>query len=133
MRRDAVILVCAISAGIHGALTPEHFAEGAGAGLGFVASTVALALVALALTLFPSSRSAVAAAALLLLGLIAAYGLAVTTGLPVLHPDPEPVEGLAAATKAIEAIGLLAAWSLLQPHTKGSQTWHALHVRSRSS
>ena len=133
MRRDAVILVCAISAGIHGALTPEHFAEGAGAGLGFVASTVALALVALALTLFPSSRSAVAAAALLLLGLIAAYGLAVTTGLPVLHPDPEPVEGLAAATKAIEAIGLLAAWSLLQPHTKGSQTWHAFHVRSRSS
>ena len=37
------------------------------------------------------------------------YALAITTGLPVLHPDPEPVDGLALATKAIEAAGLLAA------------------------
>ena len=29
-----------------------------------------------------------------------------TTGVPVLHPDVEPVEGLALATKAIEAVGL---------------------------
>ena len=33
--------------------------------------------------------------------------------MPVLHPDPEPVDGLALATKAIEAVGLLAATSLL--------------------
>ena len=52
------------------------------------------------------------------LGLLASYVLAVTTGLPVFHPNPEPVDGLALATKAIEAVGLLAAWSLLRrPHT----------------
>ena len=36
LRRDVVILACAISAGIHGALVPDHFDEGDGAGLGFV-------------------------------------------------------------------------------------------------
>jgi hypothetical protein len=133
MRRDVVILACAISAGVHGALAPEHFAEGTGAGLGFTLSTIGLAVAAVALTFSPESRSAVAAAAALFLGLITAYALAVTTGLPLVHPDREPVEGLALATKAIEAVGLLAAWSLLRPHPKGAPTWHALHVRSRSS
>jgi hypothetical protein len=32
----------------------------------------------------------------------------------VLHPEPEPVDGLALATKAIEAAGLLAALQLLR-------------------
>ena len=35
--------------------------------------------------------------------------LAVTTGIPVLHPDVDPVEGLAVATKAVEAVGLVIA------------------------
>ena len=57
-----------------------------------------------------------------------AYALAVTTGLPLLHPEPEPVDGLAVVTKAIEAVGLVTAWSLLRgeravalaaPQTKG--------------
>jgi hypothetical protein len=92
VRRDVVILACAISAGIHGALVPEHFAEGMGPGVGFVVATGALAFVAAALNLR-----------------LASYALAITTGLPVLHPDSEPVDGLALATKAIEAAGLLAA------------------------
>ena len=57
------------------------------------------------------------------------YALAVTTGLPFLHPDPEPVDGLALATKAIETVGLLAATSLLWrpvaltfPQPKGTLT-----------
>jgi hypothetical protein len=133
VRRDVVILACAISAGIHGALTPEHFEEGTPAGLGFAVSTVALGLLAAWLTFRPESAAAPAAATLLFLGLIAAYALATTTGLPVLHPEREAVDGLALFTKAIEAAGLLAAWSLLRPHEKGSHTWHALHVRSRSS
>ena len=112
-RRDVVILACAISAGIHGALVPRHFDEGIGAGLGFVAATVALAGLVVWLTWRPASASALAAAALTFTGLLASYALATTTGLPVLHPDPEPVDGLALATKAIEAAGLLAASGLL--------------------
>ena len=113
LRRDLVILACAISAGIHGALVSAHFGEGTGAGLGFLGATVALAALVVALTLRPVGAFALAAAATVLVGLLAGYALAVTTGLPVLHPQPEPVEGLGLATKAIEAVGLLAASTLL--------------------
>jgi hypothetical protein len=114
LRGDVVILACAISAGIHGALVPGHFDEGIGAGLGFVAATVALAGLVVWLTWRPANASALAAAALTFGGLIASYALATTTGLPVLHPHPEPVDGLALVTKAIEAAGLLAASGLLR-------------------
>jgi hypothetical protein len=128
VRRDVVILACAISAGIHGALVPEHFAEGFGPGVGFVVATVALAFVAVDLTLRPASALGPVAAAVLLAGLLASYAFAITTGFPVLHPDSEPVDGLALATKAIEAAGLLAALGLARrpslavtfPHPKGT-------------
>jgi hypothetical protein len=116
LKGDLVILACAVSAGIHGALVPGHFDEGIGAGLGFVAATVALAGLVVWLTRRPANASALAAAALTLGGLLASYALATTTGLPVLHPHPEPIDGLALATKAIEAAGLLAATSLLWRH-----------------
>jgi hypothetical protein len=105
LRRDVVILACAISAGIHGALVPAHFEEGAGAGLGFVAATLALTILVAALTLRPASALVLMVAAAVLLSLLGSYVLAVTTGLPALHPEPEPANGLALATKAIEAIG----------------------------
>jgi hypothetical protein len=114
LRRDVVIVVCAISAGIHGALVPDHLDEGAGAGLGFVAATVLLTALVLGLTLRPASTRALTAAAAVLLCLLVAYLLAVTTGVPVLHPQPEPLDGLALATKAIEAVGLIAAATLLR-------------------
>jgi hypothetical protein len=124
-----VVVASAISAGIHGALAPEHFEEGAGAGLGFVSATVLLFGLAVWLTLRPYDRRGIAGAAILFVGLISSYALATTTGLPVLHPDPEPVDGLAVATKAIEAVGLLAATRLLwrpiavtQTHPKGTLT-----------
>jgi hypothetical protein len=127
LKADVIILACAISAGIHGALAPDHFREGAGAGLGFVASAVALAGVAVWLTARPASRLALAAAAAMFVGLLASYGFAVTSGLPVLHPEPEPIDGLALATKAIEVVGLAAASSLLwrplaalNPQAKGT-------------
>jgi hypothetical protein len=109
-----VILACAISGGIHGALVPSHFDEGTGPGLGFAAATVALAGIVLWLTWRPASTWALAAAAATFSGLLASYALAITTGVPVLHPHPEPVDGLALATKAIEIAGLLAATSLLR-------------------
>jgi hypothetical protein len=100
--RDVVVLACAISTGVHAALVSAH-------GASFVAAGAAFAVVAAWLTLRPESALPLAAAALALAGSLAAYGAAVTTGLPLVHPDPEPVEGLALATKALEAAGLAAA------------------------
>lgn len=113
LRSDIVILACAISAGIHGALVPSHFDEGTGPGLGFAAATVALTGLVVWLTWRPASLPALLAAVATLSGLLASYALAITTGVPVLHPHPEPIDGLAIATKAIEIVGLLAATSLL--------------------
>jgi uncharacterized membrane protein len=118
LRRDTVLVACAVSAGIHGALAPEHFDESTAAGIGFVASTAALAAVVVAMTLRPASVLALGGAATVLGGLLAAYVLATTTGLPLFHPEPEPVEGLAIATKIIEAIGLAAALAVLTERTR---------------
>jgi hypothetical protein len=114
LRADGVIVACAISAGIHAALAPEHFRETTGAGIGFVAATVLLGLLAIVLTRRPT-EPAFAAAALVFAGLIGSYLLAVTTGIPVIHPDVDPVEGLALATKAIEAAALALAVSAWRP------------------
>ena len=130
LRRDVVILACAVSAGIHGALTPAHFAEGAGAGLGFVASTILLAALVLFLTVRTESSLPLAGAAIVFAGLLGSYALATTTGLPLLHGQPEPVDGLALATKAFEAVGLVTAMNLIwrrpalvpTPRPKGTLT-----------
>jgi hypothetical protein len=112
--RDLVIATCAVSAGIHGALVPAHLAEGVAAGSAFAASTASLAGLAVALTRSPAP-AVVAAAAAAFAALLVAYALAVTTGLPFLHPEPEPIDGLALFTKAVEATGLVAATHLLRP------------------
>ncbi len=113
LRTDLVILVCAISAGIHGALVPNHFEEGTGAGLGFVAATVLLAVFAVVLTRKPAQLALLATGAVLV-GLIASYAVVITTGFPVLHPEPEAVDALALFTKAVEAVGLVLVASLLR-------------------
>lgn len=109
IERDVAIGACAISAGIHAALVTGHFDESVGAGSGFAAATVLLAALAAVLIWRPGDVVAVAAAGCVLAGLLASYLLAVTSGLPLLHPEPESIGGLALATKAIEAVGLLAA------------------------
>jgi hypothetical protein len=128
LRIDIVILACAVSAGIHGALVPDHFEEGTGAGVGFVVATVLLAILAVVLTRRPSQPALVATAAVFV-GLIVSYGLMLTTGVPVLHPEIEAVDGLALFTKAVEAIGLVTAASLVRrpsflthPQLKGTLT-----------
>jgi hypothetical protein len=110
MQRQLLIVACAASAGIHAALVPQHLEEGFGPGLGFVAATLVLAGVVIALT--ERTADAVIGAAVVLGGLLAVYVPATTTGLPLLHPEPEPVTVLALVTKAIEAVGLLAALDL---------------------
>jgi hypothetical protein len=129
LRRDVVILSCAISAGIHGALAPAHFEEGVGAGVGFVAATALLAASAIWMTVRPASALALNGAVVVLAGLLVSYALAISTGVPLLQPQPEPVDGLALATKAIEAVGLLAATNLIRrpsvaliPNLKGTWT-----------
>jgi hypothetical protein len=113
LRTDLVILSCAIGAGIHGALVPDHFEEGTGAGLGFVVATVLLAVLAVVLTREPTQLAVLGTAAVFA-GLITSYALVITTGVPVLHPDVEAVDGLALFTKAVEAVGLVLATSLLR-------------------
>jgi hypothetical protein len=112
VERDLAIVACATSAGIHAALVPGHFAEATGAGLGFLGSAIVLAGLVVALTLRPSPP-VLAGTIVVLAGLIGSYALAITSGLPLLHPEPEPAGGLAVTTKVVEAAGLLAAMHLL--------------------
>jgi hypothetical protein len=112
LRTSIVVFACAISAGIHGALVRDHFHEGRGAGLGFALATVLLALLAVLGTRTPT-QTWLAATGVVFAGLIASYALVVTTGMPVLHPEPEAVNALALFTKTVEAIGLVLATSLL--------------------
>ena len=132
VRRDVVILACAISAGIHAALVPEHWEEVKAAGVGFAVSALLFGALIVVLTLRPASRLALAGAALVFIGLIISYVLAVTTGVPVLHPEVEPVEGLAVFTKLVEAVGLAVALSLLKMERKTTWNTSALRVRSHS-
>jgi hypothetical protein len=113
-RRNAVVLTCAVSAGIHAALVPDHLEEGTGAAIGFAAAAVLLGALAVVLTRGPS-RLALFATAAVLAGLIVSYLLVLTIGLPVLHPDVEPVDGLALVTKGVELLGLVAALALAGP------------------
>lgn len=112
LEHHVLVVACAISAGVHGALMPEHLHEDVGAGLGFLVSAVLLAVLCAVLTLRPGSRRAAGSAAVVLTGLVVAYALAVTTGVPVLHPGAEPVDGLGLVTKAVELAGLAAALQL---------------------
>ena len=105
LRVDLIIVACAVSAGIHAALAPEHFAEGTGAGTGFVVATALLAWLAVALTR-NSSQATLLAMVGVFAGLIVSYALVIATGVPVLHPGREEVERLALFTKAVEAGGL---------------------------
>jgi hypothetical protein len=113
LRRDLLILACAISAGIHGALIPVHLEEGRGIGAAFVAATLLLAASAAAVTLRPRSMLVAATATGVLAGALGLYALAITTGVPVLHPHPEPADALGIATKAIEAVGVLVGSTLV--------------------
>jgi hypothetical protein len=131
VERNLVMIACAVSAGIHAALTREHFAEGLGPGGGFLVATILLGVLGLGLAHRPDGSALLVAAALVLIGLIGSYALATTTGIPVLHAEVEPVESLAVVTKAVEIAGLLVAAHLLwrsrtafapTPSIKGSVT-----------
>ena len=111
LRIDVVILACAVSAGIHG---PRRGSlpgrNGSRDRLCRCNGSCRCRSHADA----QAAQFAFVAAAAILIGLIASYGLAISTGVPVLHPDVEAVDGLALFTKAVEVIGAVAAASLVR-------------------
>lgn len=106
--RDLVALSSAVSAGIHAALTPHHYAETPAAGIGFGLSAAALAGLAIALARRPEPLL-LDCAIVILAGLVGAYALAAITGIPGLTAGPESVDALGLTTKAVEICGILAA------------------------
>jgi hypothetical protein len=114
-RRDGLIVCCAISAGVHAALAPEHLRESIATGVGFVAAAAALVAVTVGLTVRPESRAVTSIGVLVLAGLVVSYGVAAATGIPVLHPEVDPVDRVAVLTKAVEVLGLGLALRLRGP------------------
>jgi len=126
---DALIVACAISAGIHAALTPKHFEETARAGAGFLVATILLTFLAVTLTRRAEDAVPVRVAAVILAGLLASYGLAVTAGVPLLHPEVEPLDGLALIIKGVELAGLLSALPLLLRRERATQSFQPLQTK----
>jgi hypothetical protein len=115
-RRDGLVVVVAVSAGIHAGLVPVHLEEEPALGVGFLLASIALWVTIVALRRRPASPLPPAAAALLLAALLAGY--AVTRA-------GEPLDGIGLVTKAVELVGLVLAWRLARlaaPHrrTKGA-------------
>jgi hypothetical protein len=112
LERDVVVLACALSAGVHAGLVPEHMHESPLLGISFAVAAVLAALLAHAL---PRVGGALlpAAAAVLLGGLIVAYALSRMSGLPLLGAEQEALDPLGVATKAIELAGLVCAVRLM--------------------
>jgi hypothetical protein len=106
-----LVAACAASAGAHAGLVPEHLREAPALGMSFVLAVALLLAAAVAVAIRPEDRRAAQAAALLLAGLIGAWALSRTGGIPLLAPVPEPVDVVGVATKLVEAAGLaLALW-----------------------
>ncbi len=100
--RYVLSLVCAGTAGVHAALVPEHFAEGAPIGTAFLMSAVASAAIALAVRRPHHDAWAPAAAAALLLGTAVAYALSRSVGIPLLLDGPESLDLVGALTTLAE-------------------------------
>jgi hypothetical protein len=109
-----MVFVCAAGAGIHAGLVPEHLREEPRLGVAFVITTVALLLTGAAIVLRPMNRRLVWFAALMLGGLIVGYLASRTTGIPLLAPDLETVDGVGIAAVSIELLGLCCALWLAQ-------------------
>lgn len=106
---EVVVLVCAITAGVHAGLIPEHARGSTTLAASFAAAALLATLVTVALRRFPRSAWPPLAAGALLAGLIAAYALSRTAGLPLGEGEREPLDALGGATNAIEVAGLVAA------------------------
>jgi hypothetical protein len=114
-----LLVVGAVSAGVHAALAPEHLHEWPPLGGAFVAAAAALASAVGALALRPLSPWPPRLLGALFAGLVAAYTLTRLVALPPLDPAREPLDALGACTTALEAAGLAFAIRLGWPRERG--------------
>lgn len=105
---DVCALVCAASAGVHGALVVPHAAESTLMAAAFALATVALAIAALEMALAPRPAASAAVAVLLLL-VAAAYVLSRTSGIPGLTEHPESFDTLGVGTSVLEVAAAVVA------------------------
>jgi hypothetical protein len=105
-----LVLLLAASAGVHATLAPVHAAESPLLGALFALSALGLAGVALSIDRVPG-RAPPAIAVLLLGSVLGAYAATRVASLPPLT-HREPVDALGAATKLVEATGLVLALRL---------------------
>src|SRR5437763_13251468 len=102
--RGAMLLVyaCAAAAGAHAGLVPAHLNGEPRLGAAFLIAVVLLVTAAASVAARPGDRRITSAAGLLLAGLILAYVVSRTTGIPVLDPEPEAVDAVGIATSGVE-------------------------------
>jgi hypothetical protein len=112
---NVVLFTCAASAGIHAGIVPEHLREEPRIGVAFLITVAVLLGLGTAIALRPLSHRLAWLASLVLGGLIAAYVVSRTTGIPFLSPDPETVDPVGIAALATELLGLGCALWLIQP------------------
>jgi hypothetical protein len=84
-----VVAACAVSAGVHAGLVPQHLREAPSTGIAFVVATGLLLATFTGLAMRPESRRTARGAALLLAGLIAFYAASRTAGITLLEPHAE--------------------------------------------
>jgi hypothetical protein len=101
-----LVVVAAVSAGVHAGLAPEHLHEWLPLGSAFAAAAVAAALGVVALVLRPASPWPPRILGALLGSLVAAYVLTRLAALPPLDPEREAFDALGVCTSAVEAIGV---------------------------
>jgi hypothetical protein len=110
-----VAVVCAASAGVHGALVVPHASESPLLALAFVSATLALGGVAIGLALTPGPTISGAAAALLF-AVAGAYFLSRTSGIPGLAAQPEPFDTLGTVVSLLEVAAAVVA--VRQPNSR---------------
>jgi hypothetical protein len=122
------VFTCAASAGAHAGLVPAHLNGEPRLGVAFLIAVVLLVAAATTVAARSRDRRITSAAGLLLAGLMLAYLGSRTTGIPVLDPEPEALDTVGIATCAVEALGFLVAFWLLQPVGRHARPSHTQEV-----
>lgn len=101
-------VVCAASAGVHGALVVPHRRDSTLMALAFALATLVLGCASTFLALAPS-RAISAAVAALLFAVAGAYLLSRTSGIPGLAAHPEPFDTLGTVLSLLEVAAAVVA------------------------